>query len=331
MITFVDSIDKAVEALNDQIKLLQNRADTVVAPQLELKEYTNLTKYKWSINDTSSGLNLRTECFFEKKSSYSYNILYYDTDKVLAQFDEAKEKWIADNVENRTYNKMATEHNKAQADKIRNLMEIFGVPKTYTTYAYKSSRSRTKTGTTHPAGYVGDLLQNTIVDNKYNAILKNIDDVRKTLVIYANKLKEEIRNKKLAEEKLEKEKKELHTLAIMRVRYTPDNLDSDAYEIMQNILAKNKYIKLGHYLHLNRCDWTDGCSYAKNGLDGFKIETELDQKIYDEIHGYISNWDGDGRVFRDCTYNYTELFNLADVDKTLMDDYHTMFDKVSNI
>jgi len=84
-------------------------------------------------------------------------------------------------------------------------------------------------------------------------------------------------------------------------------------------LLKNKYLRLAYYLNKNRNDWSDGHSYAESGLSGFAVEKQIDSDIYNDISSYIDDgWDGDGRVFRDCKYNYTVLYGMVE-DKSLVD------------
>jgi hypothetical protein len=54
-------------------------------------------------------------------------------------------------------------------------------------------------------------------------------------------------------------------------------------------------------------------------LEGFVVEDDVDNSIYDNIQYQIDNWDYDGRCFRDCTWNYDELFGLVQ-NKELVED-----------
>lgn len=98
----------------------------------------------------------------------------------------------------------------------------------------------------------------------------------------------------------------------------PSGLPS-ADDMLEAVIRKNKYLYLAHYLLENRNDWNDGCYYAKTGLNGFKVEDEVDKMIYADISSYINDWDGDGRCFRDCAWNYDRLFSMVDAD--LYKDY----------
>lgn len=96
--------------------------------------------------------------------------------------------------------------------------------------------------------------------------------------------------------------------------------EADLSDCMYAILAKNKYLHLAHYLQKNRGDWSDGYDYAETGLNGFVLESSTDREIEANIRGLIENWDGDGRCFRDCEWNYDVLFGMVE-DTTLMADY----------
>jgi hypothetical protein len=101
-------------------------------------------------------------------------------------------------------------------------------------------------------------------------------------------------------------------------------ITADEHAVLDAILAKDKYLALGHSLLLNRSDWSEGPDHAEAGLDKFTVESDLDIKIHDELRGLIDDWSGDGRVFRDCEYSYDELFSM--VDAALLADYRTIWE-----
>lgn len=93
-------------------------------------------------------------------------------------------------------------------------------------------------------------------------------------------------------------------------------------DVLEEILKRNKYLMLGYWLERNRGDWSDGCDYAETGLRAFPVETDIDAEISAEINNLCVEWDGDGRCFRDCHWNYTRLFEMAEHDAPeLMADY----------
>lgn len=155
------------------------------------------------------------------------------------------------------------------------------------------------------------------VDSTYNRTVEEIKKWRKEIA-------DSEAIAKRAEESKNAENKRLNIIATLRVKY---NLEPDAEyeEILNHLLGLNKYLHLGHYLEANRNDWNDGCDYAQTGLNGFEVDGDLDDEIYSEISGLINNWDGDGRCFRDCTYNYRYLFDLVNRENpVLYTDYEIL-------
>ncbi len=86
--------------------------------------------------------------------------------------------------------------------------------------------------------------------------------------------------------------------------------DLDLVDLKFNLLDKNKYLRLASFLRRNRGDWSDGCDFARMGLDGFKAESDLDRSIALCIRECCVDFE-DGRVFRDCEWNYDRLFAMA--------------------
>jgi hypothetical protein len=88
-----------------------------------------------------------------------------------------------------------------------------------------------------------------------------------------------------------------------------DPVTTPLYDLREILLKKNKYLRLAYFLEKNRGDWTDGPSYAENGLSGFTVETLDDHLIFVDINDLIEDWGGDGRCFRDCTWNYGRIYS----------------------
>jgi len=58
----------------------------------------------------------------------------------------------------------------------------------------------------------------------------------------------------------------------------------------------------------NRIDWSDGPDIVRSELRHFAVENDIDKLIYECLSNCVDNWDGDGRVFRDCEYNYEDCW-----------------------
>lgn len=125
-------------------------------------------------------------------------------------------------------------------------------------------------------------------------------------------------------ERLAKEKARLIFLSELNSKYkmglSVEELEKNA--VMTNLINRDKYLCLGHFMILNRGDWSSGSDYANEGLKNFNISSDEDSEIYDEISGLANNWEGDGRVFRDCKYNYDYILSLCDED--IYSDYQKL-------
>ncbi len=130
---------------------------------------------------------------------------------------------------------------------------------------------------------------------------------------------DELKNKKISAQLIELNLK-------YKLNIPLENLEN--YEVLTKLLEQNKYLYLGHYLSKNRGDWNDGYSYAQTGLRFFDSKKSMDlngindDEISNDIQSHISNWDGDGRIFRDCKYNYGILFKIVqEQNPELYEDY----------
>jgi hypothetical protein len=157
------------------------------------------------------------------------------------------------------------------------------------------------------------------------------DAAKRGLKDTEDRLSKEYKTLISAIEKAEKEeaqkaqaKEDLMELARMQVKYG----NFEWQDLLDKVLEKDKYLRLGHFLLRNREDWDDGPYYAKTGIYGFVVEDAVDQMISDEIWGLVNDWDGDGRCFRNCQSNYDYLFGIANAD--LYKDYELIKSKISN-
>lgn len=108
----------------------------------------------------------------------------------------------------------------------------------------------------------------------------------------------------------EKKRKAYAVMGALCGRYGVEP-ESEMSVLLDAIIQKNKYLWLAHYLAKNRSDWIDGTAYAETGLDGFTVVTARDKEVAADIGGHIANWDGDGRIFRDCAWNYEALLGIV--------------------
>jgi hypothetical protein len=139
------------------------------------------------------------------------------------------------------------------------------------------------------------------------------------------KIEKEKLKKEKAEKMLEEKKTELRECLKIALRYDLDETYGVG-ELLEELEDRCKYLSLGLAMLRCRNDWNDGCS-VDYALSRFKVETEQDQEIYDDVSEAIDNFneDRDGRYFRDTKWDYTEIFALA--DKQLFTDVMWLFEK----
>jgi len=127
------------------------------------------------------------------------------------------------------------------------------------------------------------------------------------IAAWRKEFEQQQRSQQRAKEKAQEQVANERVLGVLAAKYEiPPNAEVE--EIIDAILKRNKYLHLAYWMQRNRGDWTDGPHFASIGLDAFTVETERDEEIYNCISGHINDWDGDGRVFRDCEWNYDRLY-----------------------
>ncbi len=317
-------INDAITNIQKEVELLTKKADeTILKPKKLLPypdkpdvlrynldyiglggTYNNGNYYRWAIDQEKSVDKLN-----DRKSKINAALDAY-LEQIKPTFED---------------NKAIIAHNILVVDRIKLFMGEIGIPSTYSERDPKS-RARIPKTISHSAGYLQDIRRNiSLADSSYNAILNQIktvrDSVDRTTSIRISKIVEE---EKVAAKRA-KEEEDARKLAYYQVKY---GLPSDAdYEIvLDKILSLDKYLRLGHYLLMNRNDWNDGYSYAETGLGGFGVDSDEDKLIVDTLQKIISDYDVDGRYFRDSEYGYDYLFSKVPED--LYKDYNEVFNNV---
>lgn len=236
--------------------------------------------------------------------------------------DEAWQKVEAKHAENAA----AIENNRAIRQTVQALMTAIGIPEVYDVYDYPTERSRTKKTIKKTAGWRQDLAHFCRSDDGYDAARQAYEAGKKKIEEWSReqRAKEQEKQAIAAAEAKKAEGEKLR--AVMAVKYGLD-FKTDMYDVLMAILGRNKYLHLAYWLERNRLDWNDGTHYARRGLDNFSVESVTDRAIYDEIQSHIVDWDGDGRVFRDCKYNYSTLYEMVE-DGSLVADFNAVREHV---
>jgi hypothetical protein len=202
-------------------------------------------------------------------------------------------------------NEVAVENNKKIYDTLYAVFRNLGFVETV--WERTNPRSlKTKEVTT---GWLQSL--NTI---KRSTGASRVHDLRTSVLkrIQEHKDAEEQSRKRAAQERKVaiQEAEKLKYIGQLEAKYGQKFHSED--DVIDYLLSRDKYLKLAYCLAKNRGDWNDGYAYAELGLNGFTVENDTDREILAEISGLISDWDGDGRCFRDCKWNYNVLYEMAD-------------------
>lgn len=309
--------------------------DLVEAKKFIDRAIENVLKIRSDIGSISKVEKCPHFPFISIENAYSQNSSYYSN-----RFDPTNSSHIEKGYENalkkiesvftsveemHSKNKESLENNKETKQKIIDFMTSIGIPSNYTVYEYPTTRSKTKKSIAKTAGYISDIERVISSNDSYQTRLFEYKTMKEKITKEYEKYKLEIQKKEVEKLKKEKEDNDRMELARFQVKYNSKGYWDDILDI---ILDKNKYLRLAHFLLMNRNDWNDGYHYAECGLNGFDLVDETDLSIYDDIQNNINNWDGDGRCFRDSTYNYDVLYDMVN-DEELMKDYNIVSEKIN--
>lgn len=310
---YVKNVDEAFDFVKGLVTALEKKAESNIPSVMKLNKITMP-----SVANTYAA------------NAFKYGSSYYErdpktieeVDTKLTQLLEKAEVERLKVVTEHEANLPAIENNHKVREKITQIMKDIGIPNNYSTSEFKTQRSRTKTTTTHSAGYLGDLHRNVPVSDESERMLTLIKSALDSFKRHADTLKVNIRKELQEAEKTEKAKKEVLAKARLQVKYnlTEDFEWSDVLEVLDN---KDKYFKLARAMEETRNDWNDGYGRVQYAISGFQVETEEDKEIFDEIYELSHEYeDIDGRVFRDCEYNYSFLYGK--VSEEILSDYETL-------
>lgn len=298
-------------------------------------EYNKLEKkYNDLVNDNKpkalipyTSVNFYKINQFRTKSNIETHFKYVRTEEAI---NEVKDKILALCVQAtndfnliKAQNVAIIEYNKKVVASAKQYMSSLGIPESRSERDYKS-RSRYPKSKTVAAGYLDDLYRYIPTYDSASIYLGYCTSIAADVTKYAEEAIKSIKDLEAIKQAEEKEKKKNFLVTKMIIKYElPDT--SSVSDVFWHIVNKDKYLRLAHYMSLNRGDWSDGCDYTETGLAGFSTNSEQDLAIFNEIGDLCNNWDGDGdgRVFRDCEWNYSRIFELA--DKDLYKDYSDLY------
>lgn len=86
-----------------------------------------------------------------------------------------------------------------------------------------------------------------------------------------------------------------------------DIIDPD--DILDALLALDKYLDLAWAMHRVREDSSEGFGLVASALNRFTITCEIDREIASAVSKILESDETDGRAFRDCDWSYSEIYN----------------------
>ena len=218
---------------------------------------------------------------------------------------KALEEWWAKSVEAHTQNKVVIAHNAVIRQAVLCVLDSIGLGRKQSVEV--SRRRGIPKYATHTADWVSAVNRATPTEDNFDMAERDYKVYQGDIKKWEQRIaaeKQEAKRKREAEEQARLAERKAGALA---TRYGA-SVSASPEEVLTAILNSNKYLRLAYYLAKNRGDWSDGCSLAETGLDGFSVESAEDKEIYADLARHISDWGGDGRVFRDTVWNYDRLF-----------------------
>jgi hypothetical protein len=319
----IGALQEVVSMTEAKIKELETKASETLPTVMLIGKYPSLGDYTVHAGyDHKVSLNYGYGDWFKTKAYYGAAELI----KTEAGLLERKQA-LLDKLEQCKQDCIKVEQDSAEAiannqaihQRVKLIMQHIGIKPSYSVRDTKSRAMYPKYNNVG-AGYLSDLSRDIPVSVQggkpdFERTKQYIEQEFSKVLSQVRKTEQEENAKKALVQKQ-------HQIALLRAKYTPDDAMSSEWLIRENILKKDKYLALAYYLEKNRNDWNDGCDYAESGLGMFTVETDTDQSIVEEIKAMIDDWDGDGRCFRDCEYNYNVLYGLVKDESLLKDIEH---------
>lgn len=205
-------------------------------------------------------------------------------------------------------------------EKMTLVMQQAGIGTTFSVREVPKGK-RTMQWVTKPAGWVTDLNREVPTSDGFDSAIYSMknraESIEQTYKKMAAKLAEE--EKKAAAEV--KAQTKILELAKLQVKYDLP-ATTDAEGILEHLRGLDKYFNLAYAMEATRNDWNDGFYKVENALASFVVEKDLDKEIEKELQELVIGEEQDGRIFRDCQYNYGYLYTLA--NPVIVQDYQKL-------
>lgn len=317
--TYIKTVSEALDFIGRSFAHMESKLDQTIPSVQKLESYPKMPGlFSYALQYVNNSGEYETSTYYRSHDCNTVEAVQKRKESLLKVCDN----YLLSMKDIREKNLLVVENNKKVREKITQIMTVCGVPASYVTTDPKS-RARIPKRITKPAGYIEDMTRNIpIVDTAYNNLVSLIEKKKKDIESWANKATASIYEEEKARKQKEEENKNTKIVATLRVKYQTD-LDAEPDEIMDILLETNKYLNLADAMLAARNDFSEW-RRVQSTISLFSVENEYDQEVVDEIYQLLSDWDGDGRIFRDCEHNYSELFSKVPED--LMRDYNLLYE-----
>jgi hypothetical protein len=212
--------------------------------------------------------------------------------------------------------------NSELIDKVIVLVHAVGLHKTVSETTWKRNTPKT---TTRDAEWVTKI-NDAWLRPRYSEkdVQEWIQQLNNHYKAYTDKIKADqiAIEKKARDEESAKKKMQIVIKVAMELHPETDPLTFDANSLLDDLRAKDKYLDLAIAMQDTRGDWSDGFYRVKNALNLFKVETPEDEAIAENVSACAYGEESDGRIFRDCEWNYGRIFGL--VNPTIYKMYESL-------
>lgn len=175
---------------------------------------------------------------------------------------------------------------------------------------YKS-RARFPKYIDHPAGYTSDVARAYQKFDNYPSMIQRYESNKNEISRQLEKLESAHAQRAKDAELERKHSDSLIALGKMAAKYSVDV--SDWSEMLWVLRKRCKYLDLACGMEATRCSWSDGPGKVRDAIERFTADTAQDKEIERCVLGCFDEF-CDGRVFRDCEWNYGVLYGLVDAE-----------------
>jgi hypothetical protein len=310
--TLQDQLGKSVDAIRAEAERMDAAANTATGGKIE-PITPCVVEQRFSTGNISSFGSDRSRLFH---ANPSWQVCAKAAREALAAAREAIEKQHAINIP-------LLANNVEVSRQVRLIMTNLGIPEERKTYGYATPRARKMTTTTHVAGYVSDLAAACKTSDNYEGSKRVLDEFERRIERYES---EEAAKERAVEAEKAREQVKRDRLVLLGGLAQKYGCEAEYSELIDAMCKRDKYFALAYWSERNRISWfEDGCDRMRTGLNYFTVETEEDEAVYAELEGLCSDWGGDGRVFRDCHYNFGTLYGMVN-EQGLLEDLQKLRD-----